>query len=225
MRAQIAAATFPAPPSQSASDKLRALQPSHSSVCIASASATNHPNCVIYSMEIGGAGQSASSFDFEREVLRLREAAELYFLDPSVSEWPELRVDHDTEVSSRAHFLPYKIGAIDIDAAYPSLQRIMQELGHPFVDILTISINGSALAALTTGIESSFQGQPLPFGQMQIEIHIDSGADYTETSLNSTNGGPSSTRRACARSGTESSMCLTRMRRSRGRGRLFNGLS
>jgi hypothetical protein len=57
--------------------------------------------------------------------------------DFSVTEWgPELRAD--TAVNSRAHFFPYKIGAVDNHAASPkeySLQGIMKELGHQFIDI------------------------------------------------------------------------------------------
>lgn len=57
--------------------------------------------------------------------------------DYSVSEWgPELRAD--TEVKSRAHFFPYKIGGADNHTASPkeyTLQGIMKELGHDFIDI------------------------------------------------------------------------------------------
>ncbi|KAF7375767.1 hypothetical protein MSAN_00466300 [Mycena sanguinolenta] len=112
--------------------------------------ATSRSGCVICSMEINRAGNGQSAFSFEREVLRQAEGCELYLFDPCASEWPELRLD--TGASSRAHSLPHKTGAIDIDAAYPSLQHSMEQLGHPFIDILTISIDGSELAALTAGI-------------------------------------------------------------------------
>ncbi|KAJ7468671.1 methyltransferase domain-containing protein [Mycena latifolia] len=129
--------------------------------------ATHQPNCVIYSMGV----ERQSSF--EQEVLRQSERCQVYGFDFSVTEWgPELRAD--TEVNSRAHFFPYKIGAVDNHAATPkeySLQGIMKELGHEFIDIWKIDIEGSEFSALAAVIES-FKGKPLPFGQMEIEIHI-----------------------------------------------------
>ncbi|KAJ7913269.1 methyltransferase domain-containing protein [Mycena leptocephala] len=129
--------------------------------------ATHHPNCVIYSMGV----ERQSSF--EQEILRQSLDCQVYGFDFSVSEWgPELRAD--TEVNARAHFFPYKIGAVDNHDATPkeySLQGIMKELGHDFIDIWKIDIEGSEFPALTAVIES-FKGKPLPFGQLQIEIHL-----------------------------------------------------
>jgi hypothetical protein len=116
--------------------------------------ATHHPNCVIYSMGV----ERQSSF--EQEILRQSLDCQVYGepriparipqhppnVDPagfdfSVSEWgPELRAD--TEVNARAHFFPYKIGAVDNHDATPkeySLQGIMKELGHDFIDIWKVS--------------------------------------------------------------------------------------
>ncbi|KAJ7079592.1 methyltransferase domain-containing protein [Mycena belliarum] len=129
--------------------------------------ATHQPSCVIYSMGV----ERQSSF--EQEALRQAEHCQVYGFDFSVAEWgPELRAD--SEVNARAHFFPYKIGAADNHTASPkeySLQGIMQELGHEFIDIWKIDIEGSEFSALKAVIES-FEGKPLPFGQMQIEIHI-----------------------------------------------------
>ncbi|KAF8172559.1 methyltransferase domain-containing protein [Mycena galopus ATCC 62051] len=138
--------------------------------------AIKHKNCVIYSMGV----ERQSSF--EQEVLRESKACQVYGFDFSVSEWgPELRAD--TEVNDRAHFFPYKIGAVDDHTVTPkqySLQGIMKELGHDFIDIWKIDIEGSEFAALTAVIES-FKGKPLPFGQMQIEIHLSFAPDYVKT--------------------------------------------
>ncbi|KAJ7868906.1 methyltransferase domain-containing protein [Mycena leptocephala] len=129
--------------------------------------ATHHRNCVIYSMGV----ERQSSF--EQEVLRQSPDCQVYGFDYSVSQWgPELLAD--TEVNGRAHFFPYKIGAVDNHDVTPkeySLQGIMRELGHDFIDIWKIDIEGSEFSALTAVIES-FKGKPLPFGQMQIEIHL-----------------------------------------------------
>ncbi|KAF7334936.1 Methyltranfer-dom domain-containing protein [Mycena venus] len=149
--------------------------------------ATHHPNCVIYSMGV----ERQSSF--EQEVLRQSKDCQVYGFDFSVSQWgPELLAD--TEVNDRAHFFPYKIGAVDNHEVTPkqySLQGIMKELGHDFIDIWKvcappcpihppIDIEGSEFAALSAVIES-FKGKPLPFGQMQIEIHLNFGPDYVKT--------------------------------------------
>ncbi|KAJ7888276.1 methyltransferase domain-containing protein [Mycena leptocephala] len=129
--------------------------------------ATHHRNCVIYSMGV----ERQSSF--EQEVLRQSPDCQVYGFDYSVSQWgPELLAD--IEVNGRAHFFPYKIGAVDNHDVTPkeySLQGIMKELGHDFIDIWKIDIEGSEFSALTAVIES-FKGKPLPFGQMQIEIHL-----------------------------------------------------
>ncbi|KAJ6614691.1 methyltransferase domain-containing protein [Mycena sp. CBHHK59/15] len=129
--------------------------------------ATHQPNCVIYSMGV----ERQSSF--EQEVLRKSEGCHVYGFDFSLSEWgPELRTD--AEVKSQAHFFPYKIGAEDNHTATPkeySLQGIMKELGHEFIDIWKIDIEGSEFPTLTAVLET-FKGQPLPFGQMQIELHV-----------------------------------------------------
>ncbi|KAJ7737887.1 methyltransferase domain-containing protein [Mycena maculata] len=134
--------------------------------------ATHQTNCIIYSMGV----ERQSSF--EQEVLRQSEKCQVYGFDFSVSQWgPELRAD--TAVNSRAHFYPWKIGGVDNHGANPkeySLQGIMKEFGHDFIDIWKIDIEGSEFPALTAVIES-FKGEPLPFGQMQIEIHV--GGGYT----------------------------------------------
>ncbi|KAF7375763.1 hypothetical protein MSAN_00465900 [Mycena sanguinolenta] len=138
--------------------------------------ATHHPNCVIYSMGV----ERQSSF--EQEMLHQSKDCQIWGFDFSVSEWgPELRAD--TAVNARAHFFPYKIGAADNHTADPkeySLQGIMKELGHEFIDVWKIDIEGSEFRALKAVIES-FKGQPLPFGQMQIEIHVDFDPDHVNT--------------------------------------------
>ncbi|KAJ7088553.1 methyltransferase domain-containing protein [Mycena crocata] len=129
--------------------------------------AVHQPNCVVYSMGV----ERQSSF--EQAILWESEHCEVYGFDFSVAEWgPELRAD--TAVNSRAHFFPWKIGGADNHTATPkqySLRGIMQELGHEFIDIWKIDIEGSEFSALAAVIES-FKGKPLPFGQMQIEIHV-----------------------------------------------------
>ncbi|KAJ7503828.1 methyltransferase domain-containing protein [Mycena galericulata] len=134
--------------------------------------AQNPPRpCVVYSM---GVDQQSS---FEQAVLRQSAGCQVYGFDYTVTSWgPELRAD--AALAPRAHFFPYKIGAVDNHAGTPkeySLQGIMAELGHDFVDILKIDIEGSEFAALAA-ILAAFEGRPLPFGQLQLEVHIASPA-------------------------------------------------
>ncbi|KAJ7229270.1 hypothetical protein C8J57DRAFT_1534582 [Mycena rebaudengoi] len=89
----------------------------------------------------------------------------------------------DNKANGRVHFYPYKIGAVDRHDANPkeySLPGIMRELGHEFIDIWKIDIEGREFSAPTAIIES-FKGKPLPFGQMQIEIHLNYEPDHVAT--------------------------------------------
>ncbi|KAJ7926433.1 methyltransferase domain-containing protein [Mycena leptocephala] len=145
--------------------------------------ATQHPNCVVYSMGV----ETKSSF--EQEVLTQSQDCQVYdtfcpsrlILSLRAQRGPELCGDN--KVNARAHFYPYKIGAVDRHDADPkeySLPGIMRELGHEFIDIWKIDIEGWEFSALTAIIES-FKGKPLPFGQMQIEIHLNYEPDRVAT--------------------------------------------
>ncbi|KAJ7053921.1 methyltransferase domain-containing protein [Mycena amicta] len=133
--------------------------------------AVKKASCVIYSMGV----ESKSSF--EQEILHESEECHVYGFDYSVSQWgPELR--NDKTVKDRAHFYPWKILGRDKHDANPpeySLRGIMKELGHDFIDILKIDIEGSEFPTLRALIES-FQGEILPFGQLSVEIHVTDGS-------------------------------------------------
>ncbi|KAJ6476286.1 methyltransferase domain-containing protein [Mycena sanguinolenta] len=132
--------------------------------------AVAQPGCVVYSM--GVERQST----FEQAILHQSDHCQVYGFDYSVSQWgPDLL--EDTAVNPHAHFFPYKIGGTDNHDSDPkeyTLAGIMKELGHTFIDIWKIDIEGSEFPALRDVIRS-FDGQPLPFGQMEIEIHIGEG--------------------------------------------------
>ncbi|KAF7307589.1 Methyltranfer-dom domain-containing protein [Mycena indigotica] len=129
--------------------------------------ATHQDRCIIYSMGV----ERQSSF--EQEILHQSDKCEVHGFDFSVTKWgPELLNDH--EVNNRSHFHQYKITGKDNHNASPkeySLSGIMKELGHDFIDILKVDIEGSEWRTLYELI-ASFDGKPLPFGQMQIEIHV-----------------------------------------------------
>jgi hypothetical protein len=53
-----------------------------------------------------------------------------------------------------------------------TLQSLMKLNGHDFIDLLKIDIEGSEFPALRALFEE-YRGRPLPFGQLQLEIHAD----------------------------------------------------
>ncbi|KAJ7809659.1 hypothetical protein B0H13DRAFT_2478641 [Mycena leptocephala] len=99
--------------------------------------------------------------------------------DFSVSEWgPELRGDNK---STRRPFLSVQDrcgGSARCGSEGVSLPGIMGELGmiHRYLE------EGWEFSALTAIIES-FKGKPLPFGQMQIEIHLNYGSQLITTDI------------------------------------------
>lgn len=53
-----------------------------------------------------------------------------------------------------------------------TLQSLMKINNHKFIDVLKIDIEGWEFDTLTTLVNSyRDMGQPLPFGQLQLEIH------------------------------------------------------
>jgi len=134
----------------------------------------NQKKCVIYSMGV----ESQSSF--EAEILRTSDSCIVYGFDFSVTQWgPELR--NDPILSPRAKFHPYKIGGVDRHDASPkeyTLKGIMEENNHEFINILKVDIEGSEFEALIAVIDS-FKGEPLPFGQLQLEIHFNWAGMHT----------------------------------------------
>ncbi|KAJ7717578.1 methyltransferase domain-containing protein [Mycena metata] len=137
--------------------------------------ATSQPNCVIYSMGV----ERQSSF--EQEALRQSERCQVDSTSPSLN---GARNYAPTPRSTRA--LTSTHGRWAESTTTTRARRstpcrgIMKELGHDFIDYLEgIDIEGSEFEALEAVIKS-FKGQPLPFGQMEIEIHINY-RDYMNT--------------------------------------------
>lgn len=102
-----------------------------------------------------------------------RTNCEIFGYDFSVVEFgPE--VSRHSKWNSRAHFFPYMLTGQDDHTASPpkwTLQGLMKANGHDFVDILKVDIEGSEFAVIDSMLEH-YKGRPLPFGQMQLEIHL-----------------------------------------------------
>ncbi|KAH8813738.1 methyltransferase domain-containing protein [Flagelloscypha sp. PMI_526] len=136
--------------------------------------AMSRDECVVYSMGV----EFQSSF--EETILSQFPNCQVFGFDFSVPSWGPQLLNNET-LLQRAHFNQYKISGIDNHEANPkeySMQGIMNEKGHTFVDILKMDIEGAEFKTLAALI-ASFEGQPLPFGQLQVEIHFGSSGYKT----------------------------------------------
>jgi len=127
----------------------------------------NKPNCVIYS-----AGISTES-SFEAELVR-RTKCQVFGFDFSVDKFgPE--VEDFAPIRAQTKFFKYGISGKDQPEANPpmrTLQSLMKEHGHAFIDILKVDIEGAEFDTLTSMMQHyKEQNKPLPFGQLQLEIH------------------------------------------------------
>lgn len=127
-------------------------------------------DCTIYSFGIN------DESSFEAGLLELTQHCEVWGYDFSVKDFgPEIRnVPH---LAARSHFKSWGLAGKDDPNGRPpmyTLQSLMKMNGHKFIDILKIDIEGYEFPALRSLIEySKKHNQPLPFGQLQLEIHAD----------------------------------------------------
>lgn len=134
-----------------------------------SSSSNPAPELVIYSF---GVNKDSS---FEAAMME-RTNAHIWGYDFSVDGWgPEVT----SSWLSRSHFHKIGIGAVTDktqDPQFWSIQDLMVENGHDYIDIVKMDIEGAEFAALTGFIEHvkahEAAGTPLPFGQLLIEVHI-----------------------------------------------------
>ncbi|KXN83207.1 hypothetical protein AN958_01721 [Leucoagaricus sp. SymC.cos] len=129
----------------------------------------NKPDCVVYSFGIN------YESSFEAEILRNTNYCEIWGYDYSVKSFgPEI----PKESLHRAHFKAYGLSGEDKhgpedDPPMYTLDTLMKMNGHDFIDILKIDIESWEFVTLATMIKPYLQsGKPLPFGQLQIELHL-----------------------------------------------------
>ena len=84
----------------------------------------------------------------------------------------------------RSHFFPYALGPKDAfspadDPKMYTLRTLMERNGHDFIDVLKIDIEGNEFDSLEVFIDS-FHGEPLPFGQLQLEVHVYGGSAWQD---------------------------------------------
>ncbi|KAM0164023.1 hypothetical protein ACHAPG_000773 [Botrytis cinerea] len=128
------------------------------------------PGITIYSFGVN------DESTFEAEMLTRIPLAQIYAYDFSVTKFgPQLSSSH----ASRAHFHKYGLGAKDIPSRTPpfyTLQTLMKQNSHSYIDILKIDIEGSEYTALDSFMdfhdkEGGGSGK-LPVGQVMIELHL-----------------------------------------------------
>jgi len=125
--------------------------------------------CVMYSFGINGESS------FEADIMKVAPGCELYGYDFSVNSFgPEIELEWD--LKRRSHFFPYGLGHKDAfsptdNPKMYTLRTLMERNGHNFIDVLKIDIEGGEFDSLEAFI-NSFHGEPLPFGQLQLELHV-----------------------------------------------------
>jgi len=125
------------------------------------------PNCVIYSFGIN------YESSFEATLLSRTHGCQVWGYDFSVKQFgPEIPQTQQY----RTHFNPYGLAGWDHENEQGhkmfALHSLMAQNGHTFIDILKIDIESWEFDAVTAIInEYKKRGQPLPFGQLQLEIH------------------------------------------------------
>ncbi|KAF5339969.1 hypothetical protein D9611_012433 [Ephemerocybe angulata] len=127
------------------------------------------PDCIVYSFGIN------LESSFEAEILKYTKHCQIWGYDFSVKSFgPEI----PSNQLHRTHFHAYGLGGEDKHGPNDSppmytLETLMRENGHTHIDLLKIDIEGWEFDTLTTLIKPyATSGLPLPFGQLQLEIHI-----------------------------------------------------
>ncbi|KAJ6610747.1 hypothetical protein B0H10DRAFT_1811137, partial [Mycena sp. CBHHK59/15] len=133
----------------------------------------NCPSPTVYSLGY----QSPSYSSFEQDMLGQSTGCQVYGMFSRFWPWGDNKTDIDQNLASRVHF---KYTIVDLTAErYRSLQSVMGELGHDFVNILkVIDLEGTEFTTLVSIITDS-QENPLPFGQLLLEVHIRWSDDMT----------------------------------------------
>ncbi|KAF9039870.1 methyltransferase domain-containing protein [Panaeolus papilionaceus] len=126
-------------------------------------------DCIVYSFGIN----KESSFEYE--ILQGTSHCQIWGYDFSVDSFgPEI----PTRLSHRTHFSAYGLSGADKHSPGDNppmwtLESLMARNGHEHIDILKIDIEGWEFETLTTLIRPYIaSGKPLPFGQLQLEIHL-----------------------------------------------------
>jgi hypothetical protein len=119
--------------------------------------------CVLYSFGV------ANESTFEAEMLE-RTNCDIYAYDFSVDHmgYP---LNSEDGLDLKVYFEPWALSSTNINRTFLTLGEIMRRNGHDWIDFLKIDIEGNEFACLDQIMEE-FE-DILPFGQLQMEIHVD----------------------------------------------------
>ncbi|KAJ7158416.1 methyltransferase domain-containing protein [Mycena filopes] len=133
----------------------------------------NRPNPIVYSLNY----QTPPYSSFEQDMLSRSPGCQIYAFDSNATaeaaaKWPwgDTDVVTDYKLLSRVHFNHFAVADLQAER-YRSLHNVMRGFGHSWVDILKIDLEGGEFATLVSIIADT-QDEPLPFGQLLLEVHI-----------------------------------------------------
>ncbi|TDL19823.1 hypothetical protein BD410DRAFT_899970 [Rickenella mellea] len=128
-------------------------------------------DCVVYSFGI------SHDSSFEADVLSRTTGCKVYGYDFSVNGFgPEITAD----LKHRTHFEPWGVAGVDAhgtgdERKMYSLLSLMKLNGHKYIDIIKMDVEGAEFEALSAIFKAYIDAnEPLPFGQLQLEIHTGS---------------------------------------------------
>ncbi|KAF8198675.1 methyltransferase domain-containing protein [Mycena galopus ATCC 62051] len=137
----------------------------------------DRPNCIVYSLN----KPTPSYSSFESDILERSSGCEVYAFEANTasSKWPWGENEVTDLLASRVHFNEFSISDPSVTAKkYRSLQSVMQEFGHNWIDILKMDLMGSEFATLLSIIADNGE-EPLPFGQLILTVNTGQSDDIT----------------------------------------------
>ncbi|TDZ28854.1 hypothetical protein C8035_v003842 [Colletotrichum spinosum] len=136
----------------------------------------------VYSFGVGG------DSSFEAEMLNRSSSAEVWGFDDSVDGWG---LDLAAGFPNRTHFFKAAVAGYDFfdesdKTEFLSIRSIMAKLGHDYVDIVKMDIEGDEFPTIESFFKDfergeKYEGKEVPVGQLVIEIHVpDKGPRITQ---------------------------------------------
>jgi hypothetical protein len=131
----------------------------------------NHP-CIVYSF---GVGWDSS---FEAEVIQRTNNCLVFAFDGNLSKL-DPQISTDEAAKKRVKFFEKFVGNADSETNL-TLGSIMRQLGHSWVDIVKMDIEGAEFPVLRQVMDEFEEEGGLPFGQLQLEIHAEAAGPFKD---------------------------------------------
>ncbi len=142
------------------------LYESKPNVAVTNSKSQTRPSTIIYSFGVN------DESTFEAEMLARIPSAQIHAYDFSVD-----RIGSQIPPShlARVHFSKLGLGGVDEFAKMPqffTLQTLMEQNKHTYIDILKIDIEGAEYEALDAFMDACDKTGVMPVGQVMIELHL-----------------------------------------------------